>query len=202
MSHSTSHVGIIRAAGMLEQIAITGGRSLEKVARLARSLKEWLKSRPRLEIDESATWFLLLFVYAYGLTTDGLGFKMAGLIPHLTAPQVSLAMVLFCLIVSLVVLVEPLLPCKIRRWEKAVRRSPQGQFLRGISVLFAFALGMVTGFSLLAEKVPTISWLIDPVAYVGFLIFIVMGIRLAFLAWIMNWHAGRPGEDSGREVTL
>ena len=175
---------------------------MEKAARLARSLKEWLKSRPRLEIDESATWFLLLFVHAYGLTTDGIGFNMAGLIPHLTAPQVSLVMVLFCLIVSLVVLVEPLLPCKLRRWEKAVRRSPQGQFLRGISVLFAFALGMVTGFSLLAEKVPTISWLIDPVAYVGFLIFIVMGIRLAFLAWIMNWHAGRPGEDSGREVTL
>ena len=46
-----------------------------KAAGLAHSLKDWLKSRPRLEIDESATWFLLLFVYAHGPTTDGLSFK-------------------------------------------------------------------------------------------------------------------------------
>ena len=42
---------------------------------LARTLKNWLRSRPRLEIEESATWFLLLFVYAHGLTTDGLGWS-------------------------------------------------------------------------------------------------------------------------------
>ena len=175
---------------------------MEKATRLPRRLTDWLKNRPRLEIDESATWFLLLFVYAHGLTTDGLSFAMDGLIPQLTAPPVSLAMVSLCLIVSLVVLIEPLLPCKLRRWEKAVRRSPPGQFLRELSVLFAFALGMATGFSLLAEKAPTISWLIDPVAYVGLLIFIVMGIRFTYLAWSRNRHAGRPGADSDREVAL
>ena len=146
-----------------------------------RNLRDWLKSRPRLEIEESATWFILLFAYAYGLTTDGLGFKMAGIIPQVTAPQVSLAMALFGLIVSVVVLVEPLLPCKIRTWTKATRCSSFGQILQGISVFFAFVLGMTSGFSLLVDKVPTFSWLIGSVFYVGFVIFVVMEIKLVIL---------------------
>ena len=153
-----------------------------------RNLRDWLKSRPSLEIEESATWFILLFAYAYGLTTDGLGFKMAGIIPQVTAPQVSLAMALFCLLVSVVVLVEPLLPRKIRTWTKATRCSSLGQLVRGISVFFAFVLGMTSGFSLLLDKVPTFSWLISSVFYVGFVIFVVMEIKLLIL--IVRQHVG------------
>ena len=91
---------------------------MEIPARLARSMKAWLKSRPRLEIEESATWFLLLFAYTHGLSAEGLGFQMAGIVPQLTAPQVSLAMALLCLVVSVVVLIEPLLPCRVRTWTK------------------------------------------------------------------------------------
>ena len=162
---------------------------------LARTLKNWLKSRPRLEIEESATWFLLLFVYAHGLTTEGLGLEMVGIIPQLTAPQVTLAMTLFCLTVSVVVLIEPLLPCRIRSWTKGARTSSIGQYLRLLSVFFAFVLGMTAGFSLLADKVPTMSWLIASVAYVGFLIFVLMGIKLFVFTAIGYWQTSRPGES-------
>ena len=63
------------------------------VASLSRGLKAWLKSRPRLEIDQSATWFTWLSIYAHGLTADVLGFKMSGMGPKLTMPQLSLVKV-------------------------------------------------------------------------------------------------------------
>ena len=170
-------------------------------ARLARNLKDWIKSRPRLEIDESATWFLLLFAYAHGLTTDGLGFKTTGIIPQLTAPQLTLAMTLFCLFGSVVVLMEPLLPCKARTWTKAIRCSSPSQYIRRISVFFAFVLGMAAGFSLLIDKVPTLSWLIVSVAYLGFLIFVVMGVKLFVFDPIRHLHLSRSGEHSSRRVT-
>ena len=154
---------------------------METAARLSRSLKDWLKSRPRLEIEESATWFLLLLAYAHGLSAEGLGFKMSGIIPQLTAPQVTLGMALFCLVVSVLVLIEPLLPHKIRKRTKNARRSSSGQILRGISVFFAFVLGMTAGFNLLVDKVPSLSWLISSVFYVGFVIFVVMEIKLILL---------------------
>ena len=163
---------------------------METAARLDRCLKGWLKSRPRLEIEESATWFLLLFAYAHGLSEKGLGFQMTGIIPQLTAPQVTLAMALLCLIVSVVVLIEPLLPHRIRTWTKAARRSSSGQILRGISVFFAFVLGMTAGFSLLVDKVPTLSWLVSSVFYVGFVIFIVMEVKL-----ILLFFTGRKAES-------
>ena len=165
---------------------------------LARTLKAWLTSRPRLELEESATWFLLLFAYAHGLTTDGLGFRFDGIFPQLTVPQVTLAMTVFCLTVSVVVLIEPLLPCKIRTWTKGVRTSSSGQYIRGISVFFAFLLGMLAGFSLLFDKVPTMSRLIDSVAYVGFLIFVLLGIKLFVLPAFGYWQADRSGEGSSR----
>ena len=77
-----------------------------------RKLTDWFKSRPRLEIEESATWFLLLFIYVYSLTTNDLRFGWLGPIPQVTASQVRFGMALLCLIISAVVLIEPLLPAK------------------------------------------------------------------------------------------
>ena len=153
---------------------------MDVAATIYHGLKAWLKSRPKLDIDESATWFLVLFVYTHGLTTD-LGFRFSGMIPQLTIPQVSLAMTLLCLAVSVMVLIEPLLPSKIRKWTKNTRSSYLGQYIRRISVLTAFILGLTTGFGLLVEKTPAHSWLISGVFYVGFLIFLVMAIKLALL---------------------
>ena len=118
---------------------------------LCRGLKAWFKSRPRLDIDESVTWFLLLFVYGQGLTADGLGFRWSGILPQLTMPQLSLAMAFLCLVASAIILIEPLLPSKIRERTKAVRHSYLGQYIRQISVLAAFVLGLTAGFGLLVE---------------------------------------------------
>ena len=167
-------------------------------AHLVRTLKNWITSRPGLEIEESATWFLLLFAYAHGLTTDGLGFKMEGTMPQITIPQVTFVMALFCLTVSVVILAEPVLPSKIRTWTKGVRTCSLGQYLRGISILFAFILGMAAGFSLLRDNVPTMSWIMEPVAYVGFSIFVLLGIKLVVSAWIAGLDAARSGDDSSR----
>ena len=171
---------------------------MRKATQLIRALQNWRKSRPMLEIEESATWFLLVFAYAHGLTTEGLGFKMVGVIPQVTAPQMTLAITLFCLAVSVVVLIEPLLPSRAQSWTKEARTSLFGQCLRGISVFFAFVLGMLAGFSLLVDKVPTMSWLIASVAYVGFLVFVILGIKIAMFAVMGCWQTGRPSEGSNR----
>ena len=146
-----------------------------------RKLTNWLKGRPRLEIEESATWFLLLFIYVHSLTTNDLRFGWSGPIPQITASQVSFGMALLCLIVSAVVLIEPLLPCKIRTRTKAIRSSSFGHLIRGISVFVAFVLGMAAGFTLLVDKGPTYPWLITSVICLGFVIFVVMEIKLILL---------------------
>ena len=147
-------------------------------ATLVCRLKEWVKSRPQLDIEESATWFLLLFIYAYGLTKDDLGFSWWGFIPQVTQPQVGIALVLLCLIVSVVVLVEPVLPCKMSRWTRRVRQSASGRLFRYLGIFFAFILGWTSGIGLLADKVPSFSWLIVSVVLVGFVIFVLMMIKL------------------------
>lgn len=152
------------------------------MAGAVRELMKWLRSRPQFDVEESATWFLLLFIYAQGLTGEGLGFKWSGIVPELTVPQLSLAMVLLCFAASVVVLIEPVLPSQLRERTIAVRRSGAGQHLRRLSVWFAFVLGLVTGFGILVDKAPTLSWLIEPVFFLGFIIFIVMGIKMVLLA--------------------
>ena len=166
---------------------------MEKTGNQFRKLTNWLKSRPRLEIEESATWFLLLFIYIQGLTTNDLGFGWLGPIPQVTAPQVHLGMALLCLVVSVVILIEPLLPCNIRRLTKGFRVSPIGRLIRGISVFFAFILGMTAGITLLADKVPTFPWLIFSVICLGFVIFVVMEIKLI-------WFASNPEQDNSSKA--
>ena len=82
---------------------------------LTLKLKAWFKSRPKLDVGISATWFLLFFVYSHGLTMDDLSldFYMSGILPVLRIPPLNMVMALLCLIVSAVVLVEPLLPSKL-----------------------------------------------------------------------------------------
>lgn len=160
----------------------------------ARKLKEWVRSRPPLDVEESATWFLLLFIYAQGLTADGLGFRWSGIVPELTVPQLSLAMVVMCLAASVIVLIEPLLPSQLRERTICARRSGPGQHFRRLSVWFAFTFGLLAGFGILVDKAPTLSWLIGPVFYVGFVIFIVMGIKMVVLA-------GRDGMSARRQAS-
>ena len=144
----------------------------------SRKLKAWFTPRPRLDIDESATWFILLFFYAQGLTADEPGFKMSGMLPQLIIPQLNFAMVILCLTISLAILVEPLLPSKIRSRVRTSRYLFLGRYIRKVSVWGAFALALMTGFGFLVEKVPASPWLIYVIYYTGFIIFIFIGIKL------------------------
>ena len=100
-------------------------------------------------------------------------------------------MALLCLVASVTVLVEPVLPSQFRERTIAARRSGLGQHFCRLSVWFAFILGLMAGFGLLVDKAPTLSWLIGPVFYLGFVIFIVMGIKMVLLAGRDNPAARR-----------
>ncbi|MCE2470170.1 MAG: hypothetical protein J4F32_06635 [Dehalococcoidia bacterium] len=161
---------------------------MDLVAKVAQEIKAWVKSRPKLEIEESVTWFLLIFVYAHAVDQDQLGFKFLGIIPQITAPQIGLAMLVLCLTASALILIEPLLPSKLWRWATGFRRSFL-QPIRLMSILFAFAFGLATGLGLLIEKVPTLSWLTNSAAVVGFVIFVILGIRFVLYFWTIHAHA-------------
>ena len=163
------------------------------VKKMGRGLIGWAMSRPRLDIVESSTWFLLLFVYAHILTTDGPGFQRSGVIPQVTAPHlIGMAMILLCLFMSIVVLIEPLLPSNVRQWTKNRRCSVFGRILRLAGLFFAFILGLAGGFVTLVENAPSYSWLITSVAVVGFVIFVLLGIKLCSLV-------GKGDKDDSEE---
>ena len=162
---------------------------METVAYLIGSVKDLFKNWSSLDADESATWFLLTFVYANGLTADDdLCFKMAGKIPQLTAPHLSLVMAILCLVISVVVLMEPLLCNKIRGKVKGFRSSLAGRLIRIVSVFIAYTMGMASGFNLLIDRAPALSWLIVLVAYVGFIILLVLGITSVVAAVRVIWQ--------------
>lgn len=156
---------------------------------LACGFKALVKLR-KLNIDESTTWFLLLFLYAHGLAMDGLGFKFSGIIPVLSLPLMSLAMAFLCLVVSVLVLVAPLLPCNVRKRINCARRSRPGKYFRQFSISMAFILGLTSGVGLLTEKVPTFSWLIAGVFYVGLVIFLILLIKLVVMPFRLNAPKG------------
>lgn len=47
-------------------------------------------------------------------------------------------------------------------------------------------------------NVHTMSWLMGSVVYMGFLIFVLMGIKLFVFTVIGCWQTGRPEESSSR----
>ena len=149
---------------------------MAKAANLAGGLKARIMN---VEVDEGANWFLFSLVYALGLSNGELGLKFSGIIPQFSAPLVSLAMVFLCLVVSSIILIAPLLPSKMRTWTENSRSSGWYQILRQFSMLFAFILGWFAGLNLLNDKLSEFSWLTTLIAYMGFGIFLMLGVRIA-----------------------
>ena len=130
-------------------------------------------------------WFLLFFIYTHGLSVDDLGidFYMWGIIPVLSVPWLNIVIAPLCLLIAVVVLLEPLLPPSAKRWSIATRNYPISRYVYQVNVLTAFVLGLFAGLAALIENLPTFSLLITSVAYVGFAIFIAMGIKLVLNGW-------------------
>ena len=150
---------------------------------LAHRFKVWVKCRPQLDIYEGATWLLLSFVYAQSLSMEALGFKFSGIIPVFTVPQLSLVTTLLCLAFAVLVLIEPILPSKVCKRINDARHSYFGEYFRQFSIFMAFIFGLATGVDLLTKKALTFSWLIDGVMYVGFVIFLVLLIKLLVMTF-------------------
>ena len=165
-------------------------------AKLAQRLKSWVMSRPNLDVDEGATWFLFSFVYALGLSSGELGIKFSGIIPQLSVPQVNLAMVFLCLALSIIIFVEPLLPSRMSTWTKNFRRSSGYgyQYLRRWSMFIAFILGWLAGFTMITNAVPELSWLTAVIGYMGIGIFLVLLVRIS-LAVGLGDRPRQPEKD-------
>ncbi len=142
-------------------------------------LKKWITSRPKLNMDESTTWFLLAFVWAHGLTIDELDFQFSGISLRPSTSLLVLIVILFCLLMATMLIIEPLLPRKLRRWTKVVRHSGVYKVVRLSSMIPAFILGWLAGFTMIIDTVPELSWLITVVFFVGLGIFLVLVVRMA-----------------------
>ena len=156
-----------------------------KGANLIPKLKAWFKGRPTLDVNVSATWFLLSFVYIQGLSPEkaGFDFHWSGILPVLEISLLTIALALLCLVISVVALVEPLLPYKWWRWTKKVRCTPFWHVIFGIHVLAAVMLGFIVGLVELIENLPNFSWLINLAAVLGFVIILVMSANIMLRLW-------------------
>ena len=147
---------------------------MDAVARMACGLWDWARSRPRPDIEGSATWFLLLFAYAHGLTQDGLGAGWSGLTPDITLPQACMVVMIgVCLLASVVTFLEPWLPRKVGMWTRRVRCSILAFAIRRCSVVLAFIIGLSAGYRLLRDDAQ-IPWLTFAVALMGVVIVVLL----------------------------
>ena len=150
----------------------TGGHLILK-------MKTWSKDRPTLDIDVSATWFLLFFVYTSGLSMDDRWFEFhwSGILPVIKIPTLNIIAALLCLVISIVVLVEPVMPSKLRDRTNAARNSTQWRAIFRINLLVAFTFGLVAGLVALIKNLPDYPLAIQLVAYLGFGIFLLMTVK-------------------------
>ena len=147
---------------------------------LTQRVQQWVRDRPKLDMEESVTWFLLVFLWAHGLTIDELDFEFSGIFPRPSTSLVVLVVILFCLLMAVMLVMEPLLPHKLRRWTRVFRYSGWYQGVRLGSIVPGFVLGWITGFTMIITTVPELWWLINAIFFIGFGIFLVLLVRTSF----------------------
>lgn len=145
-----------------------------------------IKSRLKLDIDESVTWFLLVFVYMVGFTFDEVKFEFSGIFPIPSTSLMILIVILFCLVMSVMLLIEPLLPPKLHTWVKSGRISYPVQYLRGLSILIAFIVGWPAGLNILGDKLADLWWVRTVIVFTGIGISLVLLVRVALVPWLSH----------------
>ena len=80
---------------------------------------------------------------------------------------------------AVMLIMEPLLPRKLRRRAKVVRHSGVYLGVRLGSMVLAFVLAWLAGFNMIMDTVPELSWLKIVIFLVGFGIFLVLLVRMA-----------------------
>ena len=135
------------------------------------------------DVDVSAAWFLLFFVYMHGVSMDEpiFDFSWVGIMPVIKVPLFNVVLAVICLAISAVVLIEPVLPFNWGSWTREKRQSAQWRtWFRG-NVLLAFLVGLVTGLANLIEGLPTFFWPINAVAILGLCVYLGMVAKDTFL---------------------
>ena len=147
---------------------------------VVQTLKNWLGNRSSLDVNVSAVWFLMSFVYMQGLADGETGFQvgMSGLVPTLTIPYLNGVMIGVCLVVATIILVEPLLPSGLSAKTIRTRKSPLGKYIFGLNVYTAFTIGFLSGVVTSVETFFHQPWLVNGISVLGFIIFLAMTIKL------------------------
>ena len=159
----------------------------------ARNLVHGLRVRIRnVDVDEGITWFLFLFVCALGVSSDEPSIGFSGMLPQVSVPQLNLVMVLLCLVVSIIIFIEPLLPFRVGTRTKNFRYSSGYQYLRRWITFITFILGWLTGFTMIIDTMPELSWLPIVIFVIGSGIFLVLWVRLVLAPWFELKQAEWP----------
>lgn len=143
-------------------------------------IKSWFRDRPMLDINVCAVWFLMSFVYMQGASNGEtiFHFGISGLVPVVTIPYLNEVMIWVCLAASAIILVEPLLPSGLSSRTIACRKSPLGKYIFGLNVYTAFTIGFLSGVITSIETFFHSPWLVNGIVVFGFIIFLVMTIKL------------------------
>ena len=149
---------------------------------LAHRLMAWFKD---VDMETATTWFLLSFVYLLGLSLDAPSVESsnAGILPALRIEMLNATFATLCLVIAAVVLLEPLFPSTLQERAKKVRAQPVWQYIYRFHLYVAFILGLMAGLGVLAENLPTFSWLINAIAYAGFVIIVAMPLKMIVGLW-------------------
>ena len=92
--------------------------------------------------------------------------------------MLNVALAIVCLVIAAVILVEPFLSGGLQERTKAIRCSVAWKLFRGAQLLAAFILGLTAGLDMLAKDLPTFSWLINAMAFFGFVIIIAIALHM------------------------
>ena len=142
-------------------------------------LNKWFRNRPTLDAEASALWFLMAFVYMPGIAENeaGLQLGMSGLVPTIIVPYFNIVMVGVCLVISIVILVEPILPSVVSGRTIRARKSLLGEYVFSINVYTAFTVGLLSGIVTSVETLFHSPWLVNAISALGAVIFLVVSIK-------------------------
>ena len=143
-------------------------------------LKIWYKERPEWDVGSVTAWFLLSFIYLQGVPNDprDFDFYWSGILPSMQVPYPTVGIALVCLLISAIILVEPILPSTVRQYIKGTRSSSGWQFIFWFNVLVAFIFGFLAGRAHLEESLPYFWWLVDSITYLGMAIMLVLFVKV------------------------
>ena len=144
-----------------------------------RQIEQLVQKPTNARRNDGALWFLMAFIYMQGIAENeaGLQLGIAGLVPIIRVPYLNIVMVGVCLVASIMILVEPILPSGLSSRTRKARKSLLGEYVFYLNVYTAFTVGLLSGIVTSVETLFHYPWLVNAISGLGFIIFLVMTIK-------------------------